>query len=138
MGRPKSRITGRSTRRTDDVVSLSKRNAHRRAIRKDGRGLPQVAADRTIRPKHGLNARGWRGVFAPSRFLFVSATVNWGGAGCWGRTLNQNFVRMNMTSTISWSLLWSFIRQGRYTVENREYLPTYAENASVVVVCVLF
>lgn len=32
---------------------------------------------------------------------------DWDGAGCWGRTLNQNFVRMNMTSTIARSLVWS-------------------------------
>ena len=27
---------------------------------------------------------------------------DWAGAGCWGRSLVQNYVRMNMTSTISW------------------------------------
>jgi hypothetical protein len=32
---------------------------------------------------------------------------DWEGAACWGRLLNQNFVRMNQTSTISWSLIWS-------------------------------
>ncbi len=36
-----------------------------------------------------------------------STVADWAGAGCWGRILNQNFVRMNMTSTISWSLVWS-------------------------------
>ena len=36
-----------------------------------------------------------------------STEANWDGAGCWGRLLNQNMVRMNMTSTISWSLIWS-------------------------------
>ena len=36
-----------------------------------------------------------------------STVGNWDGAACWGRLLNQNFVRMNMTSTISWSLIWS-------------------------------
>eukprot|EP00045_Choanoeca_perplexa_P014026 m.162775 g.162775 ORF g.162775 m.162775 type:complete len:791 (-) comp16539_c0_seq8:740-3112(-) len=36
-----------------------------------------------------------------------STVGNWAGAGCWGRLLNQNFVRMNMTSTIAWSLIWS-------------------------------
>jgi galactosylceramidase len=35
-----------------------------------------------------------------------STEATWAGAGCWGRLLNQNVVRMNMTSTIAWSLLW--------------------------------
>eukprot|EP01052_Picozoa_sp_SAG31_P007156 SAG31_NODE_337_length_17493_cov_5.855755_19_plen_792_part_00 len=36
-----------------------------------------------------------------------STVGDWAGAACWGRLLNQNFVRMNMTSTIAWSLVWS-------------------------------
>ena len=36
-----------------------------------------------------------------------STVGDWAGAGCWGRLLNQNFVHMNMTSTIAWSLVWS-------------------------------
>ena len=36
-----------------------------------------------------------------------STVGDWEGASCWGRTLNSNFIRMNMTSTIAWSLLWS-------------------------------
>jgi hypothetical protein len=32
--------------------------------------------------------------------------AEWGGAACWAKLLNQNFVRMNMTSTISWSTIW--------------------------------
>ena len=35
-----------------------------------------------------------------------STAGTWAGAGCWGRLLNRNFVRMNMTSTIAWSLAW--------------------------------
>jgi hypothetical protein len=35
-----------------------------------------------------------------------STTGSWPGAGCWGRLLNRNFVRMNMTATIAWSLAW--------------------------------
>ena len=41
-----------------------------------------------------------------------STVGDWDGAACWGRLLNQNFVRMNMTSTISWSLVWSVYAQG--------------------------
>jgi len=37
----------------------------------------------------------------------VSTVADWGGAGCWGRMINQNFVRMNATSSIAWSLIWS-------------------------------
>ena len=36
-----------------------------------------------------------------------STQGNWSGASCWGRLLNQNYVRMNMTSTIAWSLVWA-------------------------------
>jgi len=37
-----------------------------------------------------------------------SSTVgDWGGAGCWGRLINQNYVRMQATSSIAWSLVWS-------------------------------
>lgn len=32
---------------------------------------------------------------------------DWDGTGCWGRTMNYNFVRMNMTSTLARSLVWS-------------------------------
>ena len=35
-----------------------------------------------------------------------STASDWAGAGCWGRLLNRNFVRMNMTATIAWSLAW--------------------------------
>jgi len=36
-----------------------------------------------------------------------STENSWTGAACWARLLNQNYVRMNMTSTIAWSLIWS-------------------------------
>ena len=36
-----------------------------------------------------------------------STQANWAGASCWGRSLNQNYVSMGMTSTIAWSLIWS-------------------------------
>lgn len=41
-----------------------------------------------------------------------STPATWGGGGCWGQTLNQNFIRMNMTATIMWSLLWSVYDDG--------------------------
>jgi len=37
----------------------------------------------------------------------LSTVADWGGAGCWGRMINQNYVRMNATSSIAWSLVWS-------------------------------
>jgi galactosylceramidase len=37
----------------------------------------------------------------------LSTVADWGGAGCWGRMINQNFVRMQATSSIAWSLIWS-------------------------------
>ena len=41
-----------------------------------------------------------------------STVGNWAGAACWGRLLNQNYVRMNQTSTIAWSLIWSVYKAG--------------------------
>ena len=35
------------------------------------------------------------------------AQPDWAGAGAWGHLLTQNYVRMNMTTTIAWSPLWS-------------------------------
>lgn len=37
----------------------------------------------------------------------LSTENSWTGAACWAKLLNQNYVRMNMTSTIAWSLIWS-------------------------------
>ncbi len=36
-----------------------------------------------------------------------SMANDWSGSSCWGRLLNQNYVLMNMTATIAWSLVWS-------------------------------
>lgn len=36
---------------------------------------------------------------------------DWDGAQSWGRLLSQNYVRMNMTTTISWSPLWAVYDQ---------------------------
>ena len=33
----------------------------------------------------------------------------WTSGSYWGRLLNQNFVRMNMTTTIAWALVWSVL-----------------------------
>ena len=32
---------------------------------------------------------------------------NWRGGGCWGRSLLQNYVKVNATSTISWATIWA-------------------------------
>lgn len=37
----------------------------------------------------------------------LSTVADWGGAGCWGRLINQNFIRLEATSSIAWSLIWS-------------------------------
>jgi galactosylceramidase len=37
----------------------------------------------------------------------LERTGNWTGASCWGRKLNQHFVKMRATSTVAWSLIWS-------------------------------
>ena len=39
-------------------------------------------------------------------------SVTWnGGAQCWARALNENYVRANLTSTIAWALIASFYDQ---------------------------
>ena len=35
-----------------------------------------------------------------------STAGDWSGTGCFGRLLNRNYVRMNMTATVAWSLAW--------------------------------
>lgn len=37
----------------------------------------------------------------------LSTPADWSGAGCWGRVLNTNIVRLNLTASIAWSLIWS-------------------------------
>eukprot|EP00929_Paragymnodinium_shiwhaense_P033046 TRINITY_DN18221_c0_g1_i3.p1 TRINITY_DN18221_c0_g1~~TRINITY_DN18221_c0_g1_i3.p1 ORF type:complete len:638 (-),score=79.47 TRINITY_DN18221_c0_g1_i3:71-1939(-) len=37
----------------------------------------------------------------------LTTSADWAGTSLWARTLNQNFVRANMTAAISWSLIWS-------------------------------
>lgn len=43
-----------------------------------------------------------------------STVGDWAGAGCWGRSLNQNFIILNSTSTIAWSTIWSVYPQDIY------------------------
>ena len=38
-----------------------------------------------------------------------SGGPGWTSGSYWGRLLNQNFVRMNMTTTIAWALIWSVL-----------------------------
>jgi galactosylceramidase len=38
---------------------------------------------------------------------FSTIGGDWAGGSCWGRSLNQNFVKLNATATISWSTIWS-------------------------------
>lgn len=37
--------------------------------------------------------------------------ADWPGAQCWARLFHSNFIRMNMTATIAWSLIWSVYPQ---------------------------
>lgn len=37
----------------------------------------------------------------------LTTSADWIGTALWARTLNQNFVRMNATTAIAWSLIWS-------------------------------
>ena len=43
-----------------------------------------------------------------------STVADWAGAGCWGRSLSQNWVLLNATSTISWSTIWSVYPKDSY------------------------
>ena len=46
------------------------------------------------------------------------AQADWAGAQCWARLSNDNYIRMNMTATISWSLIWSVYQQVRVKGKN--------------------
>lgn len=37
----------------------------------------------------------------------ASLPNDWMGASCWAQLLNRNYILMNITSTIAWSLVWS-------------------------------
>ena len=43
-----------------------------------------------------------------------STVADWAGAGCWGRSLNQNWVILNSTATISWSTIWAVYPEDSY------------------------
>ena len=45
---------------------------------------------------------------------FSTLGGDWSAGGCWGRSLNQNYVKLNATSTISWATLWSVVDSWRY------------------------
>lgn len=43
----------------------------------------------------------WAGEDTPTHFS------NWTAASCWGRKLNQHWIKMSATSAISWAVVWS-------------------------------
>ena len=45
---------------------------------------------------------------------FSTIGGDWDGGSCWGRSLSQNFVKLNATATISWSTIWSVYDSWRY------------------------
>ena len=61
-------------------------------------------------PNPDVNAQG----YAYWSSEDYSTVADWAGAGCWGRSLVQNYVRMNQTATIAWSLIWSVYAQLPY------------------------
>lgn len=62
------------------------------------------------KPLPAVNALG-KAYWASEDF---STVAGWAGAGCWGASLVRNYVRMNQTSTIAWSLIWSVYAQLPY------------------------
>jgi len=51
--------------------------------------------------------------------------TDWAAAGCWGRKLNQHWVYLNATSTVSWAVAWS-----QYTGASLEFSGNGLLNAS--------
>lgn len=45
---------------------------------------------------------------------FSTIGGDWAGASCWARSLVQNFVKLNATSTVSWATLWAAPASYRY------------------------
>jgi hypothetical protein len=60
----------------------------------------------------------------------------WTSGSYWGRLLNQNFVRMNMSTTIAWALVWSVLPGGGcdgdgLTLANTPWSGHYETDAAV-------
>lgn len=55
----------------------------------------------------------WAGEDSPTPYQ------NWTAASCWGRKLNQHFLRMEATSVISWAVVWSVL-QGVSSPQKKE------------------
>ena len=53
-----------------------------------------------------------------------STVADWAGAGCWGRSLSQNWVLLNATSTIAWSTIWSVYASDIYFGNGLMYVHT--------------
>lgn len=64
-------------------------------------GTKHYPCNSTVEPALEAHKKVWAGEDTPTGY------GNWTGAGCWGRKLNQHWVRMNATSAVSWALLWS-------------------------------
>ena len=47
----------------------------------------------------------WAGEDSPDNSAHPGG--NWSGAGCWGRKLNQHWVKINSTSSVAWAALWA-------------------------------
>ena len=45
---------------------------------------------------------------------FSTLGGDWSGGGCWGRSLLQNYVKLNATATISWATIWAVVDSWRY------------------------
>jgi galactosylceramidase len=81
------------------IISAAQQNAtFNSAI--SGVGLHYPCHDPVPIIQEGLHKKFW----ASEDY---STVYDWAGAACWGRLLVDNYVRMNQTSTISWSLIWS-------------------------------
>ena len=62
-----------------------------------------------------------------------STVADWAGAGCWGRSLSQNWVLLNSTSTIAWSTIWSVYPKDIYFGNGLMYAMTPWSGNYVVV-----
>ena len=68
----------------------------------------------------------WAGEDSPTPF------ANWTGASCWGRKLNQHYLRLNATSVISWALVWSALEGVSVPAKKNETKHQFRGSAFVI------
>lgn len=79
--------------------------------------------NRTCLSAQQAHKKVWAGEDTPTPFQ------NWTAASCWGRKLNQHFLKLNMTSVVSWAIVWSALQGISVSVKVDESKHQFRGNA---------